>query len=130
MQALRERDLEVVTHIIAGLPGESRAQTVETARYVGKSGAAGIKIHLLHVLRGTELARQYAAGLVPVLSMQDYIETVRECLQVLPPQMVIHRLTGDGDKRTLIAPMWSADKKTVLNALYRALQDVRQGEKL
>ena len=130
VRALKARGLEVVTHMIAGLPGETREMTVETARYIGQSGADGIKIHLLHVLRGTGLAAEYEAGRVPVLTMEDYIETVAACLRVLPPDMVIHRLTGDGDKRTLLAPLWSADKKTVLNALNRALRDVEQGELL
>ena len=130
VRALKSRGLEVVTHMIVGLPGESREMAVETARYIGQSGAGGIKIHLLHVLRGTDLAAEYEAGRVPVLTMEDYLETVAACLRVLPPEMVIHRLTGDGDKRTLLAPLWSADKKTVLNALNRALRDVQQGELL
>ena len=130
VRALHDRGLEVVTHMIAGLPGETRSMTAETARYIGESGADGIKIHLLHVLRGTDLAAEYAAGRVPVLTLEDYLETVAACLRVLPPEVVIHRLTGDGDKRTLLAPLWSADKKAVLNALNRALRDVVQGELL
>jgi len=130
VRALRERDLEVVAHMIAGLPGETRDMTVETARYIGQSGANGIKIHLLHILRGTDLAAEYEAGRVPVLTMDEYIETVAACLRVLPPEIVIHRLTGDGDKRTLLAPLWSADKKAVLAAMNRALRDVQQGEDL
>ena len=130
VRELQERGIHVVTHMIAGLPGETREMTVETARYIGESGAEGIKIHLLHVLRGTDLEQEYRAGRVPVLSMEDYIETVAQCLRVLPPEMVIHRLTGDGDKRTLLAPLWSADKKTVLNAMNRRLQNITQGEAL
>ena len=130
VSALRVRGLEVITHMIAGLPGESRAMTVETARYIGASGVQGIKIHLLHVLRGTDLEKEYEAGKVPLLSLSEYVETVAECLRVLPETLVIHRLTGDGDKRTLVAPLWSADKKRVLNALRRGLQDVKQGENL
>lgn len=130
VSALKSRDIEVVTHMIAGLPGETREMIVETARYIGASGADGIKIHLLHVLEGTDLAEEYRSGRVPILSMEEYIATVAACLRVLPPQMVIHRLTGDGDKRTLLAPLWSADKKIVLNAMNRALQSVTQGELL
>ena len=130
VKELKARGIHVVTHMIAGLPGESREMTVETARYIGASGADGFKIHLLHVLRGTDLEKEYLEGRVPVLSMEDYIETVAACLRVLPPEMVIHRLTGDGDKRTLLAPLWSADKKTVLNAMNRRLQQIRQGEDL
>lgn len=128
VRKLKAIGINVVTHMIAGLPGETRDMTVETARYIGDSGADGIKIHLLHVLRGTDLAEEYAAGRVSMLSMEDYLETVAACLRVLPPEMVIHRLTGDGDKRALLAPMWSADKKTVLNAMNRTLQTVTQGE--
>ena len=130
VEALRARDLEVVTHMIAGLPGETPEMIADTARYIGKSGAQGIKIHLLHVLRGTDLAKEYEMGRVPLPTMEEYIEIAANCLRVLPPAMVIHRLTGDGDKRTLLAPLWSADKKTVLNAMNRALRDVRQGELL
>jgi len=130
VQQLKTRGIEVVTHMIAGLPGETMQMTAETARYIGASGADGIKIHLLHVLQGTDLAEEYAAGRIPVLSLEEYIETVAACIRVLPPEMVIHRLTGDGDKRTLLAPLWSADKKTVLNAMNRALQSVTQGELL
>ena len=130
VRELKSRNLEVVTHMIAGLPGETKEMTVETARYIGASGADGIKIHLLHVLQGTDLAEEYAAGKVPVLSMEQYLDTVADCIRVLPPDMVIHRLTGDGDKRTLLAPLWSADKKTVLNAMNRILKNIQQGEAL
>ena len=130
VEALRARDLEVVTHMIAGLPGETPEMIADTARYIGKSGAQGIKIHLLHVLRGTDLAKEYEMGRVPLPTMEEYIEIAANCLRMLPPAMVIHRLTGDGDKRTLLAPLWSADKKTVLNAMNRALRDIRQGELL
>lgn len=127
---LKARGIEVVTHMIAGLPGETREMIIETARYIGASGADGIKIHLLHVLEGTDLAEDYRKGQVPLLTMEEYIATVADCLRVLPPQVVIHRLTGDGDKRKLLAPLWSANKKNVLNAMNRALQTVTQGELL
>lgn len=84
---------------------------METARYVGRSGADGIKLQLLHVLEGTDLAQEYREGKVPVLTLEEYIQILEDCLSVLPPRMVIHRLTGDGDKRTLLAPSWSANKK-------------------
>lgn len=83
---------------------------VQTARYIGQSGAQGIKLHLLHVLRGTDLAADYAAGKFEVLTPEHYIDLLEQCLCVLPPEVVIHRLTGDGAKRDLIAPLWSADK--------------------
>lgn len=128
---LRAAGLEVITHVILGLPGESRADMVETARYVGRSGVQGIKLQLLHVLDGTDLAEEFRAGRVPVLSLETYISILEDCLAVLPPDMVIHRLTGDGAKATLLAPLWSADKKRVLNAIQVAFQrdHVRQGSR-
>ena len=123
---------EVVTHMILGLPGETAAQMIETARYIGQSGTEGIKLHLLHVLRGTDLADDYAAGRFQTLTLEEYLPLLAECIRVLPADMVIHRLTGDGAKRDLIAPAWSADKKRVLNAInrYFAEHHVVQGEAL
>lgn len=128
---LRTRDLETVTHVILGLPGETRAQMLETVRYVG-SHTDGIKLQLLHVLRGTDLAQDYKNGAFQVLSLDAYCDLIIDCLRVLPPRVVIHRLTGDGAKKDLIAPLWSADKKRVLNALNRAMASagLRQGEGL
>ena len=117
VQALRQREISVITHQILGLPGETADKMVQTAHYIGASGADGIKLHLLHVLRGTDLAALYQQGRIDTLSLDDYITILGRCLRVLPRGMVIHRLTGDGDKRTLLAPMWSADKKHVLNAI-------------
>ena len=104
---------------------------VETARYVGDSGADGIKLQLLHVLEGTDLADDYRAGKVPVLSLEEYIAVLEDCLAVLPPEMVIHRLTGDGAKKNLLAPLWSANKKNVLNAIQSAFtrDHVQQGSR-
>ena len=126
---LRAAGLEVIVHQILGLPGETDAQMVQTARYIGQSGAQGIKLHLLHVLRGTDLAADYAAGKFEVLTPEHYIDLLEQCLRVLPPEVVIHRLTGDGAKRDLIAPLWSADKKRVLNAIRAAFarDDLVQG---
>ena len=91
-----------------------------------------IKLHLLHVLRGTDLAADYAAGKFEVLTLEHYIDLLEQCLCVLPPEVVIHRLTGDGAKRDLIAPLWSADKKRVLNAIHAAFarDDLLQGSEL
>ena len=102
---------------------------VQTARYIGDSGADGVKLHLLHVLRGTDLAAEWEAGRVPVLDLETYIHLLEACLRVLPREMVIHRLTGDGAKRDLLAPAWSGDKKRVLNAIHRAFlqDDLEQG---
>lgn len=126
--ALQKRGIETVVHMIAGIPGESKDMIVETARYIGDSGVQGIKIHLLHVLRGTDLETEYREGKITVFTLEEYISVLRDCIRVLPPEMVIHRLTGDGDKRTLIAPLWSGDKKRVLNMIRVALEPVVQGE--
>lgn len=117
---LKHSGLETIVHQIIGLPGETDAQIIQTARYIGQSGADGIKLHLLHVLKGTDLAQDYAAGKFQTLTLEHYISLLEQCLRVLPPEVVIHRLTGDGAKRDLIAPLWSADKKRVLNAIRAA----------
>ena len=120
---------EVIVHQILGLPGETPAQMVETARYIADSGAEGIKLHLLHVLDDADMYEDYLAGRVRPLEKEEYFAVLSACLRVLPPDMVIHRLTGDGDKRHLIAPLWSADKKRVLNDMNRYFEqhDVIQG---
>lgn len=122
--------LYTVVHMIIGLPGETPEMAAQTAVYIGKSGADGIKLQLLHVLRGTDLADEYAAGLFDVMSMEEYIAALEECVRQLPPQITIHRLTGDGDKKYLVAPLWSADKKRVLNEVNAAFRrdNVIQGE--
>lgn len=122
--------LYTVVHMIIGLPGETPEMAAQTAAYIGKSGADGIKLQLLHVLRGTDLADEYAAGLFDVMSMEEYIAALEECVRQLPPQITIHRLTGDGDKKYLVAPLWSADKKRMLNEVNAAFRrdNVIQGE--
>ena len=107
--------LHTVVHVILGLPGENEQMMVQTVRYVGRSGAKGIKLQLLHVLEGTDLAALWRAGKVPVLSLEDYARLLGRCLAVLPEDMVIHRLTGDGAKKDLLAPLWTGNKKAVLN---------------
>ena len=118
---LKQRNIDIITHVILGLPGESRQDMLDTVRYVGDSGVQGIKLQLLHVIEGTDLADDYRAGAFECMSMEEYVELIRDCIEILPDDIVIHRMTGDGDKRTLIAPMWSADKKKVLNELNKAL---------
>ena len=115
---------QIITHVILGLPGESREDMLSTVRYVanppkagGHTSQYGIKLQLLHIIKGTDLADEYAKGLVPVMSMDEYVSLIDDCLKLLPDDMVVHRMTGDGDKRTLIAPLWSADKKRVMNAI-------------
>ena len=132
VKRLKNARLEVITHMIIGLPGETKEDIVETARYIGKSGADGIKLQLLHVLKGTDLAKDYADGKFGVLTRDEYIDILENCIKVLPESVVIHRLTGDGAKAELIAPMWSADKKRVLNAINAAFtqHNVVQGSDL
>ena len=122
VKKLRNLGVHVIVHMILGLPGETQRDMIETAEYIGKSGAQGIKLQLLHVLKGTNLAELYQNGECSVLSLEDYTECVVSCLKVLPPDMVIHRLTGDGPKKLLIAPLWSADKKKVMNTINAAVR--------
>ena len=118
---LKEAELEVVTHIILGLPGETKEMMVETTRAAIEAGSDGIKFQLLHVLRGTDLADDYLAGRFHCLSMEQYADILKACLQEVPSHVVIHRITGDGAKKDLIAPLWSADKKKVLAYLNKQL---------
>ncbi len=122
VRRLHKAGIEVIVHMILGLPGETPEMMAETARYIGQSGAEGIKFQLLHVLKGTDLAEDYRKGLFSVLSLEEYIRVLESCVEAVPPDMVIHRLTGDGARRELIAPLWSADKKQVLNAIHRAFE--------
>ena len=129
VRRLKERGVEVIAHQIIGLPGETEEMIYQTADHIARSGCDGVKFHLLHVLRGTDLAAEYAAGKFQTLAMEDYFRLLCGCIERMPPEMVIHRLTGDGAKRDLIAPLWSGDKKTVLNALrrYMVQHDTQQG---
>ena len=132
VRQLKVLDIHVIAHMILGLPGETPDMMVQTARYIGQSGADGIKLHLLHVLAGTDLADDYAAGKFDTMTLDAYLSVLEDCLRVLPRGMVIHRMTGDGAKRSLIAPLWSADKKRVLNAINRRFlsDDLEQGSAL
>lgn len=132
VRRLRERGIETIVHMILGLPGETPEMMAETARYIGESGAQGIKLQLLHVPEGTDLAADYRAGRFRVMTLEEYIAALEACIESIPPEMTVHRLTGDGAKRSLIAPAWSADKKTVLNAINRAFErdGIVQGSRL
>ena len=132
VQQLKGLDLHVIAHMILGLPGETLEMMVQTAHHIGQSSADGIKLHLLHVLSGTDLAEEYAAGAFETMPLEAYISALESCLRVLPREMVIHRMTGDGAKRSLIAPLWSADKKRVLNAINRRFlsDNLEQGSAL
>lgn len=112
-----------VTHIILGLPGESEEQMVETTRAAVAAGTKGVKFHLLHVLHGTDLHKDFQAGKFSCLTLGSYARVLKKCLEVLPPEVVVHRITGDGAKKDLVAPLWSADKKRVLNYLTKVLQE-------
>ena len=121
VRRLKAAGIEVVTHIILGLPGETGEMMLETTRHAVLAGTDGIKFQLLHVLRGTDLAEDYRCGKFQCLSMEEYGQILKECLSILPSSIVVHRITGDGPKRDLIAPLWSADKKRVLNYLNKIL---------
>ena len=121
VKRLKAAGLEVVTHIILGLPGETEEMMMETTRQAVAAGTDGVKFHLLHVLRGTDLEQEYLRGRVEPLSLERYGQILRACISCLPEHIIVHRITGDGAKRDLIAPAWSADKKRVLNYLYKVL---------
>ena len=123
VQNLNALGITPVTHIILGLPGESEEQMVETTQAAVAAGTQGVKFHLLHVLSGTDLERDFQAGKFSCLTLESYARVLKKCLAVLPPEVVVHRITGDGAKKDLVAPLWSADKKRVLNYLTKVLQE-------
>lgn len=123
VQNLNALGITPVTHIILGLPGESEEQMVETTQAAVAAGTQGVKFHLLHVLSGTDLHKDYQAGKFSCLTLEGYARVLKKCLAVLPPEVVVHRITGDGAKKDLVAPLWSADKKRVLNYLTKVLQE-------
>ena len=119
---LHKIGINVVTHLIIGLPGESESDIIESVKYVCER-TDGIKLQLLHVLEGTDLADDYRAGKFETLTLDEYAALIVKCVEVIPESVVIHRLTGDGAKRDLIAPLWSGDKKKVLNTINKALNE-------
>ena len=122
MEALKELGIHRIVHLILGLPGETREDMLASLRYVTEKGAEGIKLQLLHVLEGTDLAADYRGGRFECMSLEEYAELVADCVEIIPENTVIHRLTGDGNKKTLIAPLWSGDKKRVLNTVNACLR--------
>jgi len=120
---LKARGIQVVTHLILGLPGETKEMMVESTRQAVNAGTDGVKFHLLHVLENTDLAADYRAGKFSCLTLEENGDVLAACIAVLPETVVVHRITGDGAKKNLIAPLWSWDKKRVLNYLNRRLQD-------
>lgn len=124
VRKLSEAGIYTIVHVILGLPGETIEDMLNTVRYVCDSGVRGIKLQLLHVIRGTDLEKEYNAGAFETLEFDEYIDIVIKCLSILPEDMVVHRMTGDGDRRTLVAPLWSTDKKRVLNTLNKKIQEM------
>ena len=114
VKRLKAAGLDVVTHIILGLPGETPQMMQETTRAAVDAGTDGIKFQLLHVLRGTDLAAEYEAEKFECMTLPEYAAVLKSCIDLLPSHIVVHRITGDGAKKDLIAPLWSADKKAVL----------------
>ena len=127
---LQERGIAVIAHVILGLPGESKEMMLQTIAHVAASPVAGIKLQLLHILKGTKLAFEYEAEPFPLFALEEYCDFIIDCLELLPPNMVVHRLTGDGPRALLIAPLWSTDKKRVLNTIHKRLheRDTWQGK--
>lgn len=123
VKRLHEQGINVVTHIIIGLPYETKEDMLSSVKYVCKV-TDGIKLQLLHILKGTDLAKDYFEHKFEVLSLEEYTDIIAECVKIIPKNVVIHRLTGDGAKKDLIAPLWSADKKKVLNTINKRLSEI------
>lgn len=124
VKRLKAENIEVVTHIIIGLPDETLYDAVNTTKQAVKAGTDGVKFHLLHVLKSTDLEKEYSAKKFHCLELCEYAEILKACLKELPKETVVHRITGDGAKKDLVAPLWSADKKKVLNYLNKYLSDL------
>lgn len=131
VKKLKSIGIDVVTHVIIGLPFETEQMILDTVKYVGER-TNGIKLQLLHVLENTDLADEYKKGSFDTLSLEEYTNIICKAIELLPPDVVIHRITGDGDKRSLIAPLWSGDKKRVLNYINKELdaRNVIQGKNI
>lgn len=131
VEKCKKAGLNIVVHVILGLPGESKEDIFETISYLNKLPIDGIKLSMLHILRDTDLAQVYAENPFPVYEKEEYIDLVVDCLERLRSDIVVHRMTGDGPKDLLIAPLWSSDKRSVLNGIQKRLKerDSRQGRK-
>lgn len=121
VKRLKQAGIEVVTHIILGLPFETEEDMLKTTRDAVSVGTDGVKFHTLHILKNTDLEKEWQEGKFACLELEEYGEILKKCIGILPKETVVHRITGDGDKKTLIAPLWTADKKRVLNYLNRIL---------
>lgn len=120
---LQSRNIPVIAHVILGLPGETTEMMKETVSHVASLPVSGIKLQLLHILKGTKLGLEYENEPFPLFELEEYCDFVIDCLEILPPNMVVHRLTGDGPRKLLIAPLWSTDKKRVLNTIQKRLKE-------
>lgn len=123
LERLRSKNINVVAHLILGIPGESKADMIETVKTVSKLDIQGVKLHLLHVVSDCDLNEYYEKQGFEIFEKDNYISTVCDCIELLNPQITIHRLTGDGSKDTLVAPRWSLDKRSVLNGIDRELKE-------
>ena len=123
VNALKERGLSVITHFILGLPGETKEMMLASVDAVAHLPIDGVKLQLLHILKNTDLALLYETAPFPVFSLEEYCDFVVTCIEHLPPEMVIHRLTGDGPRSLLVAPLWSTDKKRVLNTIQKRFRE-------
>lgn len=130
VKELKKIGIETIVHMIIGLPRETADMIFETASFIGHSGADGVKFHLLHVLKNTDLEADFINGKFSLPSLERYTQLLAGCIKRIPKTMVVHRLTGDGAKRDLVAPLWSADKKRVLNYINSEFQkmNLSQGE--
>lgn len=127
---LHTRNIQVIVHLILGLPKETKKEVLESIGYLNTLPISGIKLQLLHVLKGTDLASDYLEGKFQVMTQEEYLDLVIDCVRHLRPDIVIHRLTGDGPKDLLIAPLWSGAKRSVLNQLHHRMSvlGIRQGD--
>lgn len=130
IKQLKAININTIAHVILGLPFETKEDMLSTVSYVSECGADGIKLQLLHVLKNTPLEKYYSTTGFHILSMEEYIDCVISAIEILPPNIVIHRITGDGDKNLLIEPKWSLNKKIVLNSINKAFieKDTFQGK--
>ncbi len=123
MERLHAVNIPVIVHVILGLPGENKKHMLQTVKYLNTCTPFGVKLQLLHVLKDTDLAWHYEKNTFAVLSKDEYLEILTDCLTHLSPDIVVHRVTGDGPKDLLLAPLWSCNKRDVLNSLHRKMRE-------
>lgn len=131
VEKLNDAGLEIVVHLILGLPNETKQDMLQSVEYLSTRKIHGIKLQLLHILKNTDLADYYDKTDFKTLTMEDYIDILISCIEIIPPDIVIHRITGDGPKSLLIAPRWSSNKKVVLNTILKEfkIRNTWQGKK-